>query len=694
MPKSKIILILKILILLAIASLIIILFTYKSELTSLDLGRHIKNGEVVWQNPSVLYTNFYSYTEPDFPFVNHHWLSGAVYYGLYLLGGFNLITIINVLLALSIVGVAFWHAQKRSNFWIASIIALPVVLIMSERTDVRPEMFSYLFLAIEFYLLDQWRRGKNNKYLYWLIPIQLLWSNLHIYFFLGLFLISVVLVEQFILSISKGKIKKLLFYPKIDKTPLNSISKTIFARIPLLRGGRGGLKPQLTLLYITIGSYFVSIINPHHIKGLLYPFNILKKYGYEIAENKSPLFLENLTINYNITFFKILVGILIISFILSIWAKRKVKIFELALAIFFTFLAFFAIRNLAMFAFLMLPIISLNFWDIKDNTLLIRVVSDKYKKLISNSIIPLVLVIYIITIGLLISDLNNERYYLKHDFGLGIATGNQDSIHFYKKNNLKGPIFNNYDIGSALAFWLYPDEKVFVDNRPEAYSVNFFNDIYKPMQQDDAKWQYFSNKYNLNTIYFRHTDGTPWAQQFLYARLQDKEWPLIYFDRNTLIMVKNIDDNKDVINKYQIDKNKFEKRINELAINADNQTLISLGTLASMYGNTNLTKKLYTKILEQYSDYGPGLAAMGYLLSGNQTPSSLKKSNQYLNKAISAGYELPTIYNQIGLNYWGMKNWSNAEMMWQKALKLDRKNSHAIYYLDQLNELREAKKIP
>src|SRR5256885_1350061 len=61
----------------------------------IDLGRHLKNGELLLSRAAspaltqkILHTNFYSYTQPDQPFVNHHWLSGVVFHAVYELGGF------------------------------------------------------------------------------------------------------------------------------------------------------------------------------------------------------------------------------------------------------------------------------------------------------------------------------------------------------------------------------------------------------------------------------------------------------------------------------------------------------------------------------------------------------------------------------------------------------------------------------
>jgi len=670
MPKIKIILILKILIFLSILGLTFFIFCQQSDLTSLDLGRHIKNGEIVWQDKDVLYKNFYSYTEPDFPFINHHWLSGVIFYFLYLAGGFKLLSIFNILIALFTVSLIFYHAYKRSNFWLTAILILPVVLIMSERTDIRPEIFSYLFLVAIFYLLDKFRKTNDYKYLIWLIPIQLIWINLHVYFFLGLFLICLVLLEKLITNSIKSRSIIISF------------------------------KNYQKLIYITVACFIISLANPHFIRGLLYPFNILKKYGYEIVENKSPLYLENLMINYNILIFKILIGILIISYVVLFIVKIKTKkslinfngfnVFYIGLTAFFVFIAFFAIRNLPIFALMILPIAANNFYSFR------QIIKNKNKLVTNRHIINLnififIFILYIIFFSWIAHDLNGNNYYLKNKFGIGLVSGYENSLNFFNGNNLVGPIFNNYDFGSALAFWLYPQEKIFVDNRPEAYSLEFFTDIYKPMQADEEKWEEFSAKYNINLIYFSHTDGTPWARNFLGKRLNDNKWPLIYFDLNNVIMIKNIPANEKIITKYKIDNNKFEEKINKLmeidGLGGKNKILMNLAGLSSLYGQEDIAKKIYEKILEKQPKNRLTLAAIGYLYSNSIKKEEVIKSLSYFNKAILAGHKLSSVYNQMGLIYWNLEDYGEAKKMWQTALKINSKDDHAKYYLEQAEEL-------
>ena len=111
-------------------------------------------------------------------------------------------------------------------------------------------------------------------------------------------------------------------------------------------------------------------------------------------------------------------------------------------------------------------------------------------------------------------------------------------MEFFKSQNLKGPIFNNYDIGGYLIFHLFPQEKVFVDNRPEAYSVDFFKKIYIPAQESDEKWRELDTKYKFNSIIFSHRDITPWGQKFLASRLADKSWENVFTDERVIIFKK------------------------------------------------------------------------------------------------------------------------------------------------------------
>ncbi len=663
--RNKIILSLKISIIAAIIALTALVYFQQGDFTSIDLGRHLKNGQIVISQPDVLFKNLYSYTEPDFPFVNHHWLSGVIFWLLYLIGGFNILSVFNIILGILTILIVFKLAVRKSDFALTGVLALPVILILSERVDIRPEMFSNLFMVLTFYLLDDFRSTKSTKNLYWLLPIFFLWVNTHLYFFIGLFLIGLAVSEQII------------------------IQHKNFFRINYAK----------KLVYFFFGSIVICLLNPNFWNGLVYPFTIMGKYfgqteNYEIVENKSPFFLEKLMINNNILIFKILLVLLAVSFIayfvkkLSDDSGRSFKerlaaspdYFYLFSALFFSAFAVLYIRNLPAFGLVALPIMANNFY----------VAAGVFKeKTVKYAMAGLVMLFFMYA-GVfvwLIYDNYGARIYLNKNLGLGVSQNSLVSIKFYKDNNLHGPIFNNFDIGSALDFWLYPTERVFVDNRPDIFSREFFKQIYIPMQNDLAKWNTYSEQYKINLIYFSHTDGTPWAREFLATRLKDANWPLIYFDDYTVIMVKNNDDNKAVIEKYKIDDGKFALRLNELLAGAHDNEKLHLADLAVTYGRIDLAENIYQAILAKRPEDAKILAALGFLAAGGGSREAVLKSINYFNQALDNGYILPGVYNQLGLDYWNLADYTEAKNMWQKALRLDSNNEHAKYYLNQANGL-------
>ena len=144
--------------------------------------------------------------------------------------------------------------------------------------------------------------------------------------------------------------------------------------------------------------------------------------------------------------------------------------------------------------------------------------------------------------------------------GFGLLPNMARAAEFIKQNNIKGPIFNNYDIGGYLIFNLYPKEKVFVDNRPESYPKEFFSDVYIPMQEQESVWQQKRNQYDFNAIIFYYHDATPWAQKFLIARVTDPAWAPVYVDSYVLILAKRDSINQNVISKFELPSNIFKSR--------------------------------------------------------------------------------------------------------------------------------------
>src|SRR5690349_24138430 len=114
-----------------------------------DLGRHLKNGEqILHGNFNILYSNTYSYTEPRLPVINHHWLSGVLFYIVQSSTGWEGLVIFKIAILLAAFIFTFLVAAKKGGFWLAAFFSIPTIFMLAERTGVRPEIFSVFFTPL------------------------------------------------------------------------------------------------------------------------------------------------------------------------------------------------------------------------------------------------------------------------------------------------------------------------------------------------------------------------------------------------------------------------------------------------------------------------------------------------------------------------------------------------------------------
>ncbi|MFA5155044.1 MAG: hypothetical protein WC453_01275 [Patescibacteria group bacterium] len=657
------------LIFIGLLALIIIIFSQRVQFTASDLGRHLANGQIVFQDHRVLFTNFYSYTEPDQAFINHHWLSGVIFYGVYRLGGFAALSVFNILLILGAFILAFNFARRKIGFYLAGLLSLPVIFLLSERVEIRPEIISYLFIIVSWVIIDKVGETKKYRHLWWLVLLSAFWVNIHIYFFIGLALLGFKAAAEFL--------------PPFIRTAGEW-------RVRLIAGWQAAKPWARTLIFAALA----GLLNPNTWRGLIYPFNIFRNYGYEIAENKSIFYLQSLMINHNFAIFKWLLFLLLLSFLVYYFKNKRLSWFVSFTALFFAALALFASRNLSLFGLVALLIISHNlsavYHYLRDARPALLFV---WRRQLPPYLTGLTLLIIIIAIPYLLTDYNRQGSFIKTESGWGLVTGSIDSVTFFKEHRLAGPIFNNYDLGSALAFWLYPQERVFVDNRPEAYRNEFFTAVYKPLQSDPAAWRKYSAQYQFQTVYFGYHDSTPWAQQFLRRILQDPDWALVYFDRQTVILVNQKTGDPDTL-KNAMDVWAFRTRWRELAQQSDIKNKLQLAYLAQADGQPDLAAETYQEILFAQPNNRQALAAFGYLYAAAADAASQRRAISYLQRALEAGYRLPGVYDAMGLAAWQLRDYQKAEAAWHSALRLDSGDASALYYLKQIDYLRSQGKLP
>jgi len=195
------------------------------ELVNTDLGYHLAYGDEFWETGKPVDGNDYIYTVKTAPrtgeltdvpgcyydadgvyrFPNANWGTQAIMSAVNLAAGpVGLCVLQSVLVmgifALILASILRWRLPPV----LCAATILITTAVSHERFNLRPEVFGYLILAAQFYVLSglYWPgEGGGGRRITWrgalvLVLLQLLLVNLHSYFMLGLALTSAVLAEH------------------------------------------------------------------------------------------------------------------------------------------------------------------------------------------------------------------------------------------------------------------------------------------------------------------------------------------------------------------------------------------------------------------------------------------------------------------------------------------------------------------
>lgn len=555
--------------------LLVVGFLHPTKEISRDLGEHLLIGKIIFETHKVITTNLFSYTYPNYPFIDNKWLGEIIFYIFDKYLGLNSLIILNTFTVVAAFIVVYSYVVRRYNIFLISCSSLLYFLILFDRTYIRPEIFSYFFLAATVAILYRFRE-KFTKSIFLVIPIELIWVNMHIYFIVGIFLIALFLFEASISYRSKYNGKYIL-----------------------------------TLLVVFVASITVTFINPYGLKGVLFPLTFYNNYGFPINENLNFFTIAALLQNkfiYSYFAFEVVCVMLFVFLFLNL---RKSRLIDWLISSLLIVLAISSVRNMPLFVFATyIPFIHVVSLTSKK----FHFITQKYRSQRLNYQIILSVFIILLIIGLILN------YWSVQGFGFGSDKRGENAVNFLISNNIKGPIFNNYDIGSYLAYRLYPKELVFVDGRPEVYPYSFYNTIYLPLQKDEKIFKEMDNKYLFNTVFINYPDQQPLTITFLRSMIANNDWVPVYLDESIVIFIKNNDANKKIIQRYKISPSTYQI--------PNESSVLSIGTIGNFFSGIGWKQQAieaYEKVLSIKPSNCEALNNLLLLLDVNNPQVSIYK---------------------------------------------------------------------
>ena len=470
-----------------------------------DLGRALRDGELVMAGETaVLRQNFYSYTNPTAEFPNHHWLSELLAYGASKAVGWEGLNLCYMALGAAAFLLYFRTAEHEAGLLVTAPFAAALMPLMIVRSGVRPEVFSMLLMAVFFTVLWRVHRRTLPAGWLWMLPVlEMLWVNFHAGFALGPVIIGTFLAAE------------LIHLRDPDRAMLGSRLSTLAA-----------------ILVLTI---LAGLVNPNGIRGLLFPVTVSSNYGMDVQENLSMFRLQDTPV--------VPIMEIAVLFLAGLWAmayRRRVRI-EWPLLLLSGSFALMSLVFYRIYVFVggfILVAICFNIARFRASP---KAVKSKTKTKSSTAWLGWVWAGALCGIFAFAAPRWNTA-------GLGLEAGDADLAEFLHTNHIAGKVFNGFANGAYLIHYL-PEQKVYIDSRPEAYPAAFVRDDYTRALQNEDAWRRIVAMYDLDFICFIQMNRE--EGQFILRRLQDPEWAAVRA-ASDVVLVRRKPQFADVIAKHQL----------------------------------------------------------------------------------------------------------------------------------------------
>ncbi|MCO5280130.1 MAG: tetratricopeptide repeat protein [Chitinophagales bacterium] len=442
-----------------------------------DLWWQIKTGEWILENGKVPTQDVFSYTQKGEPWINIKWGFEVVaafvsqHFGaenVFLIQVVMLLLLLFFLYKLSLELAAQFKAKA---FLLESfLLLLPLLFISIDyRINGRPEMSSHLLSVVFLWLNLKYRNGSKNA-IWWIIPLQCLWANVHEAFAIGIVINLVFLVAAFVEQ------KLILKQFEIKKYVLHFVA-----------------------VLLSIAAIF---FNPYGAKMLLQPFDIFNqvfenKYTTELLPFTSHLYWQKEA------WLGLALLTVVLAFVSFLMVKSKKQFVEYSLAYWLLILAFIylaqsAFRNIVFLDLILFPIVVCG----------LSLVVGKFKNS-ARFLLPISAVALLFFYVLVITNVYYKTVESRDSFGLQVRPDYNPigAAAFIQQQNLQGKCFSDY-LTSSYLLWKIKGFETFIDLRDlDVFPASFF-DTFTEAVLVPEKFQELDKKYNFNyAVLFRPQYG-------------------------------------------------------------------------------------------------------------------------------------------------------------------------------------------
>ncbi len=468
---------------------------------SADFFWQLRTGQWVADHRAVPRHDEFTHTVAGHEWIEIRWLFFFFSYLGFVAGGPALL----ILAQTVVVGLAGWLVMQPSRRVIATAPAAFIVMLAivsaSGRFIVRPEIVTFLMVALFVVSLDRLRHD-DSKRVRWGLPLaQVAWANMHTLFALG------------------------------------PVLAWLFAAGSARSPGRGRLVRSAA--WITAA----CVVNPYGLRGMTFPWLLWKEMhagsvlGRSIEELRSPF----ATPSWGFELWA-WAALLVLSGLTFVGRRSRIDVPRTVVWGAFAYLSLQSVRNAALFAFVA---VWASLRNLDEGPALPRLDSRPVKAALAAAAAAGV---YLVV---------TDRYALSQGqesgFGLDIAPWSYPgpATEFILDHGAKREIWNEMSDGAYLDWKAHDRFPVFIDGRNEVYGEPFIKE-YLAIAGGKRDWRSVSDRWRIDTALVDRDRAQPLAELVSST----PGWTLVHIDARDLVYVRDLPEHADLIKAYAIDPHK------------------------------------------------------------------------------------------------------------------------------------------
>ncbi len=502
-----------------------------------DFGTHIALGREIVRTFRIADTEFLNYPSLGMYNPNGEWGFQVVLYLVYAAGGVYGVSVLCWAVVFGIYLLLHRSMTLRgANPYLAVFAIFAFSGFLRIRIQPRPEIFTYLFIAMSIFLMSEYYFGEKRKLLYLFPAMVLVWANVH-----PTYLMAFLLCGTFF---------------------LDGLARAAWRKEFRWENLKGWIVPPLAVALLGL---LLCGLNPHGYDAILTPLHVISRGTGGGGGSSVLMSISELTPVKQTGFFayyKAAAWFTAFSLLLGLYGRRLYLLDLFLIAIAFKG-AWDSARAVSMMGLFLSPGVSLHltgFWERTEGWITSKKadaedpVKGKQKKRgkkepagkpkpedpararrrpVRLAITVLILVALTVFGGVTLSFSFSQLQYgvgmTEHKFSFAAA-------EFLKKNPVPGKMFNFFDIGGFLDWQLYPQALTFIDGR--TYNQEVFME-HQVVTGAMPGWKEILRRYGITYAVLKAMDSSGMVLPVIPALTSDPEWELVFADGLFVVFVRN-----------------------------------------------------------------------------------------------------------------------------------------------------------